>query len=76
MTRTARACRGFPGLRPRTPSAGRRANWAGGFTAEAWYWGFAVAVATFAATLSVKLFFVILTASIATRWIVTSRVKD
>jgi len=62
-----------PALRPRTPSAGRQPHWANGFKAEAWYWGFAAAIATFAATLSVKLFFVILSASIATLWVVTSR---
>lgn len=69
----ARVPRLFPALRPRTPSAGRRPNWAAGFKAESWYWGFAIAVAVFAVTLSVKLFFVILAASIAALWLVTSR---
>jgi protein-S-isoprenylcysteine O-methyltransferase Ste14 len=69
----ARVPRLLPALRPRTPSAGRHPDWANGFKAEAWYWGFAAAMAAFAATLSVRLFFVILAASIATLWAVTSR---
>jgi protein-S-isoprenylcysteine O-methyltransferase Ste14 len=31
----------WPSLRPRVASAGRQANWAAGFKAESWYWGFA-----------------------------------
>jgi hypothetical protein len=69
----ARVPRLLPVLGPRTPSAGRRPRWADGFKAEAWYWGFAAAVTAFAATLSVKWFFVMLVASIAALWLVTSR---
>jgi hypothetical protein len=38
--------------------------------------GFAAAIAAFAITLSVKLFFGILTASLALFWILTSRVEQ
>jgi protein-S-isoprenylcysteine O-methyltransferase Ste14 len=72
-------CRAVPRMLPspwpRIPSAGRRPQWAEGFKAESWYWGFAVAVTTFAITLNVKLFFVILGASLALFW-VTSMVMQ
>jgi protein-S-isoprenylcysteine O-methyltransferase Ste14 len=58
----------WPALTPRIPSSGRRAKWADGFKAESWYWGFALAVAAFAVTLSVKVFFVIVAASVALFW--------
>jgi len=35
----------WPALLPRIAAAGRPANWGAGFRAEAWYWGFAAAVA-------------------------------
>jgi len=63
----------FPSPTPRIPSAGRPPRWAKGFVAESWYWGFALAVAVFAATLSVKLFFGILAVSIAALFLITSR---
>jgi len=63
----------FPSPTPRIPSAGRPPRWANAFVAESWYWGFALAVAVFAATLSVTLFFVILIASIAALFTITSR---
>jgi protein-S-isoprenylcysteine O-methyltransferase Ste14 len=72
----ARVPRLMPAFRPRVPSAGRRPDWAGGFRAESWYWGFAAAIAAFAITLSVKLFFGILSASLALFWILTSRVAQ
>jgi protein-S-isoprenylcysteine O-methyltransferase Ste14 len=72
----ARVPRLMPALRPRVPSAWRRPDWAGGFRAESWYWGFAGAIAAFAITLSVKLFFGILSASLALFWILTSRVEQ
>jgi protein-S-isoprenylcysteine O-methyltransferase Ste14 len=65
----------WPSPWPRIPSAGRRPQWAEGFKAESWYWGFAVAVTAFAITLNVKLFFVILGASLALFW-VTSMVTQ
>jgi protein-S-isoprenylcysteine O-methyltransferase Ste14 len=72
----ARVPRLIPSLRPRVPSAGRRPDWAAGFRAESWYWGFAAAIAAFAITLSVKLFFGILMASLALFWVLTSRVAQ
>lgn len=62
----ARVPRLVPSITPRLASAGRPAQWAQGFSAELWYWGFALAVTVFAATLSAPLFFVILAASVAT----------
>ena len=72
----ARVPRLMPALRARVPSAGRRPDWAAGFWAESWYWGFAAAIVAFAITLSVKLFFGILSASLALFWVLTSRVKQ
>jgi protein-S-isoprenylcysteine O-methyltransferase Ste14 len=71
----ARVPRLMPALRPRVPAAGRRPDWAAGFWAESWYWGFAAAIAAFAITLSLKLFFGVLCASLVLFWIVTSRVE-
>jgi hypothetical protein len=72
----ARVPRLMPALRPRVPWAGRRPDWAAGFWAELWYWGFAAAIAAFAIILSVKLFFGILAASLALFWILTSRIEQ
>jgi protein-S-isoprenylcysteine O-methyltransferase Ste14 len=72
----ARVPRLMPALRARLPSAGRRPDWAAGFRAESWYWGFAAAIAAFAITLSVKLFFGILSTSLALFWVLTSRVAQ
>jgi len=58
----------WPLLWPRIAAAGREARWGAGFKAESWYWGFAAAVVAFAITLNLKLFFVILGASIALFW--------
>ncbi|GAC1661512.1 MAG: hypothetical protein NVS9B4_13870 [Candidatus Acidiferrum sp.] len=54
----------WPSLLPRIASAGRQAKWIDGFKAESWYWGFAVASVVYAVTMNLKLFFVILAASI------------
>jgi hypothetical protein len=59
----------WPSLRPRIASAGREAMWIEGFKAESWYWGFAAALVTFVITLKLKLFFVILVASLALFWV-------
>jgi protein-S-isoprenylcysteine O-methyltransferase Ste14 len=59
----------WPSLWPRIPSAGRQARWAAGFKAESWYWGFAAAIVVFAITLKIKLFFVILGASVLLLWV-------
>ena len=59
----------WPSPWPRVASSGRPARWRDGFQAESWYWGFAAAVATFALTLNIKLFFVIVAASIGLFWV-------
>lgn len=59
----------WPSLWPRIAASGRRANCMEGFKAESWYWGFAAAVAAFAIALNLKLFFVILGASLALFWV-------
>ena len=61
----ARVPRLFPALAPRTAASGRRPQWTNAFKAEAWFWGFAIAMAAFAATLSMKIFLIILGVSIA-----------
>jgi protein-S-isoprenylcysteine O-methyltransferase Ste14 len=58
----------WPALTPRVPAFGKAANWKEGFKAELWYWGFAMSLAAFAATLALKYFFVILSASILLFW--------
>jgi hypothetical protein len=59
----------LPSPWPRIASSGRQPQWAEGFKAESWYWGFAMAVTAFAITLNVRLFFVILGASLALFWV-------
>jgi protein-S-isoprenylcysteine O-methyltransferase Ste14 len=58
----------WPSLWPRVASAGRQARWAEGIKAESWYWGLAVALIAYAITLKLKLFFVILVASLVLFW--------
>src|SRR3954470_17842530 len=53
-----------PALAPRIPAAGGKANWAAGFKAEGWVWGFALAVALFAVTLKMTVFFIVLAVSL------------
>jgi hypothetical protein len=59
----------WPSLRPRIPSAGRQPEWTEGFKAEAWYWGFPIAVLGFALTLNVKLFLALLGVSLVLLWV-------
>src|SRR5882762_214269 len=54
----------LPRLTPRIPAAGGKANWAAGFKAEGWMWGFALAVTLFAITLKMKVFLVVLAVSL------------
>ncbi len=61
----------WPTLAPRTASTGRQADWIAGFKAEFWYWGSAMAVAVYAATLNATAFLVILGASVALLWLCT-----
>lgn len=63
----------WPALSPRIPSAGSTARWGDGFKAESWYWGFALALAAFAITLQLKLFFVIFAASLILFWVMSAR---
>jgi protein-S-isoprenylcysteine O-methyltransferase Ste14 len=53
-----------PALTPRIPAAGGKASWAAGFKAEGWVWGFALAVALFAITLKIKVFYLVLAVSL------------
>jgi protein-S-isoprenylcysteine O-methyltransferase Ste14 len=62
----------LPSPTARVPSAGGQANWADGFKAEFWCWGFAIGVAAFAVTLNLPSFFIILAASIAIFWFSSS----
>ncbi|HEX4075386.1 MAG TPA: hypothetical protein VHX49_08310, partial [Candidatus Acidoferrales bacterium] len=59
----------FPSLRARVSSSGRQADWIDGFKAEGWSWGIAAGLVAFAATLSLRLFLGILTASLALFWV-------
>jgi protein-S-isoprenylcysteine O-methyltransferase Ste14 len=59
----------WPSLRARVAPSETPARWSEGFKAEGWYWGFALAVITFAITLSLKLFFWILGGSLGLFWI-------
>jgi len=59
----------WPSLWPRLASAGGQAKWTEGFKAESWYWGFAAALLTFAITLKLTLFFVILAGSLVLFWV-------
>ena len=54
----------FPSPWPRIAPAGKTAKWLAGFAAESWCWGFALALAAFAATLKMAVFVVILGASV------------
>jgi hypothetical protein len=53
----------LPALLPRLPSAGRAADWRGGFLGEAFMWMLAASVIVFAATLNQLVFFVVVISS-------------
>jgi len=59
----------WPAVSPRVASGGRHPDWLEGFKAESWMWGYGAAGVIFAATLNVRLFFVILGASISLVWL-------
>ena len=63
----------WPALRARVPAGPGQANWAQGFKAEAWFWGFPAAVLAFAATLKNALFFGIIGLSLACFWLLNSK---
>jgi hypothetical protein len=65
----------WPALRPRVAASARKPEWGAGFQAEAWYWGFALAVLGFAITFKLEVFFIITAASIGVFWIMTSTRK-
>ena len=46
----------LPALRPRIPASGARPRWGQAWVGEAWMWGFALASATYAATLDLRLY--------------------
>ena len=60
---------------PKIAASGRLGNWKDGFKAEAWFWGFGLALVAFAATLKLAVFFVILAASLGVFWLVTSKME-
>jgi protein-S-isoprenylcysteine O-methyltransferase Ste14 len=59
----------WPSPWPLVATAGRQANWAEGFKAELWFWGFAAALIAYAATLKLMFFFAILAVSLALFWV-------
>jgi hypothetical protein len=59
----------WPSPWPRVAASGRQAKWRDGFQAEFWSWGSAAGNATFAWTLSLKMFFAIVAASIGLFWV-------
>lgn len=59
----------LPALRPRIPAAGNSHNWAQGFRTESMYWLLALAMAAFAITLNIKVFWGVCTFAIASSWV-------
>ena len=59
----------WPALKARIASSGSQAKWAQGFKAECWYWGFPVAIAAFALTLNMNIFFSVMTVAILVFWL-------
>jgi protein-S-isoprenylcysteine O-methyltransferase Ste14 len=62
----------LPSLTPRVPSAGNDAHWGQGFRAELMYWLMVLAMAAFAATLNIKLFWAIFSLAVAASWLLHS----
>jgi protein-S-isoprenylcysteine O-methyltransferase Ste14 len=62
----------FPAVTPRVPSAGNAPRWGQGFRAELMYWLMAAAVAAFAATLNLKVFWAIFAVAFASSWLYKS----
>lgn len=63
----------WPALKPRVSASGRRPDWKAGFQAEAWYWGFAVAILAFAITLKLTVFFVVMAVSFGLFWVSSAK---
>jgi protein-S-isoprenylcysteine O-methyltransferase Ste14 len=66
----------WPSLLPRVASAGRQARWTEGIKAESWYWGLAAALIAYAITLNLKLFFLILAASLVLFWLSSKILRE
>lgn len=62
----------IPSLSPRVPRAGNAPHWGQGFRAELMYWLLVLAVAAFAVTLNIKLFWGVFAAAIASSWTLKS----
>lgn len=65
----ARVPRLLPSLTPRVPSAGHVVHWAQGFRAESMYWLMVLAMAAFAVTSNIKLFWAIFSLAVAASWL-------
>jgi protein-S-isoprenylcysteine O-methyltransferase Ste14 len=59
----------LPSFRPRVPAAGNKAHWRQGFLAELMYWLMSVAIAAFAITLNIKVFWAIFAVAMASAWL-------
>jgi protein-S-isoprenylcysteine O-methyltransferase Ste14 len=67
----------FPALRARVPASGAKPRWGQAFGGEMFIWGFAFAVISFAVTLSVKIFWIVLGVSLfgyMCYWLVSARI--
>jgi protein-S-isoprenylcysteine O-methyltransferase Ste14 len=62
----------LPALQERVASSRQRPRWSQGIAAESWYWGFASSLVAFAVTLKLKLFFIVLAASLALFWLIST----
>ena len=58
----------LPSLTPRVPSTSNVAHWGQGLRAELMYWLLALAMAVFAITLNIKLFWTIFSLAVAASW--------
>jgi len=59
----------LPSLLPRVPPAGNAPHWAQGFRAELMYWLLTLAMAVFAVTLNLKIFWGIFAVAMASSWL-------
>jgi protein-S-isoprenylcysteine O-methyltransferase Ste14 len=59
----------IPSLTPRLPGAGNAPYWGRGFRAELMYWLLVLAVAAFAVTLNIKIFWGVFAAAMASSWL-------
>lgn len=59
----------LPSLTPRVPPAGNVPHWGQGFRAELMYWLLVLAMASFAATLNIKIFWGLFAAAVASSWL-------